>query len=273
MGVVRASPDENPNLVLAMHMDSQECQRDVSPVTCARRQGHREVVGTLVCFPWSVHKLLGHSNEKAQKRLEAMSTGPYGIRDLKAVLEGTGLKMVWQKLQDPILPESLLPGSYVFGQKGHMVGVHIREDHSVEVYDNCRPGGVGRFSPKSYYCAWKVEPLLMHCFPWSVHRLLGDSNEDAQRRLEAMSSGPHEVRHIRAALEGTGVKLVRQKLQDPLLPESLSPGNYIFGQAGHVIGVCVREDHSLDVHDNKSATGIGHFSPADYSCAWKLASD
>lgn len=90
--VVRASPDENPNLVLAMHMDSQECQRDVSPATCARRQGHREVVGTLVCFPWSVHKLLGHSNEKAQKRLEAMSTGPYGIRDLKAVLEGTGLK-------------------------------------------------------------------------------------------------------------------------------------------------------------------------------------
>merc|ERR1712072_636106 len=140
-----------------------------------------------------------------------------------------------------------------------MVGVFIAEDHSVVVHNNCSPWGVGHFNPKSYYRAYKVcfeddtaitttaptnkhttphtlstnnTPLTendknqQHCFPWSVCKLLGQSNMEAQRRLKEMLGGPYEIRDVRAALEGTGVKLVWFKLPSPLLPESFPAGNY-----------------------------------------------
>jgi len=221
--------------------------------------------------------LLGDSNVKAQKRLEAMTKGTYGIRDMKAALEGTGVKLVRQKLEDPILPESLLPGSYVFGVcRVHVIGVRVREDRSVEVHDNLCPGGIGQFPLGGDVSAWRVSlPEVVGqkiSFPWSVHRFLGCSNEAARRRLEAMSSGPYGIHDMEAALEGTGVELVRLKLQDSHLIESLLPGNYILGRRGHVIGLCVREDHSLEVHDNECPAGIGQFSLAAYRYAWKLSS-
>lgn len=287
---MRVTLGQNSSSAMAKHMESQECRRGSQAERLVTRMGcfqkDVEVVGRLVCFPWSVHKLLGHSNEKSRKRLEAMTNGPYGIRDMKAALAGTGVSLARLKLEPPMLLESLSPGSYVFGKRGHMVGVCVSEDHDVKVHDNL--GFLGKFSPAEYYCAWKVcftncledGPKLDHrevvgeqvCFPWSVHKLLGDSNTDAQKRLEAMSKGPYGIHDIRAALEGTGVKLVRQKLQDQPLPESLSSGSYVVGRRGHVIGLCVREDHSLEVYDNTCLDGVGQFSPADYYCAWKLSS-
>jgi hypothetical protein len=92
---------------------------------------------------------------------------------------------------------------------------------------------------------------------------------DAQWRLREMSDGPHEIRDVRAALDGTGVKVVLLKLP---LPQSLPEGNYIFGRKGHVVGVCVRGDGVLQVYDNKDNDGLGEFSSADYCRVWKLSS-
>jgi len=217
-----------------------------------------------------------------------MSNGPYGIRDIKRALLGTGVELEKYELQDAISLESLSPGSYVFGSTCHMIGACVREDHSVEVHDNLSFTKAARFSPSRYSCAYKL--FMTNCFddgakreprevvgklvsfPWSVHKLLGHANEDAQRCLEAMSSGPYRLSDIEASLKETGVSLVQQNLEE-LLQESLLPGNYLFGRrGGHVIGLCVREDHSLEVHDKGCPGGIGHFSPASYYCAWRLLS-
>jgi hypothetical protein len=82
-----------------------------------------------------------------------------------------------------------------------------------------------------------------------------------------MKNGPYGPRDIRAALEGTGVRLALQfgKKDEPRTPESLGPGLYVFGVPGHMIGVCVRDDYSVEVHDN-----IGGYSPGNAYCAWKL---
>jgi len=120
------------------------------------KQHPREVLGKLVSFPWSVHKLLGHANEDAQGRLEAMSSGPYRLSDIEATLEGTGVTLVQQKLED-LLQESLLPGNYIFGRRGgHVIGLRVQQDNSLEVHDNKMPGGIGHFSPADYYCAWRL---------------------------------------------------------------------------------------------------------------------
>merc|ERR1712046_273768 len=128
-------------------MGSQECQ--------ATQPAQRKdtVVGRLVCFPFSAHKLLGQSNDKARKRLEAMTNGPYGIRDMRDALRGTGVQLVLQfgKNDEPQLAESLPPGDYVFGLPAHMIGVCVGEDHSVKVHDN-----IGGYSPAEAYCAWKL---------------------------------------------------------------------------------------------------------------------
>lgn len=144
---VRAAADEDPRLVLEKHLDSQEC---LAAQLVERKE---TVVGKLVCFPFSVHKLLGHSNDKAKKRLEAMTNGPYGPRDIRDAIRGTGVKLVLQfgKNDEPQLPDSLPPGDYVFGVPGHMIGVCVRDDHSVEVHDN-----IGGYSPAEAYCAWKL---------------------------------------------------------------------------------------------------------------------
>lgn len=260
-----------------------------------------EVRGYMVCFPYSVHKLLGNSHKKVKKRLVAMTEGLYGFSDIKAALLGTDVKIKKLDMEFPVFPESLEPGSYVFGSRGHMVGVRVFQDHSVRVHDNMYRSGIGCFEPTRYYCVWKVsfegdvptKPISsasentefstdirpdsewnakrqqQHCFPWSVCKLLGRSNMDAQRRLKEMSGGPYEIRDVRAALDGTGVKLVLLKLP---LPQSLPEGNYIFARKGHVVGVCVREDGVLQVYDNKDTDGLGEFSSADYSRVWKLSS-
>jgi hypothetical protein len=272
--VVAFDADGDPRVRWLNGKEDHYSKLDIEPVADV---DEREVRGRDVCFPWSVHKLLGNSNKKAKKRLEAMTNGMYGFPDIKAALQGTGVKIVQLDLEFPVIPESLEPGSYVFGEKGHMVGVCIRGDHSVVVHDNGYTSGVGRFRPRNYYRAYKLcfedDTKQQHCFPWSVSRLLGQSNMDAQKRLKEMSDGPYEIRDLRAALEGTGVELVGLKLQNSLLPESLPAGNYVLGRKGHVVGVCVRDDGGLEVHDNQNPNGIGQCSLADYCCAWKLLSN
>jgi hypothetical protein len=278
-------------------MESQECQREnafrilsraselISAVRSAISSKEDEVRGWCVCFPYSVHKLLGNSHKNVKKRLEAMTDGMYGVPDIKAALLGTDVKIEKLGLEFPVFPESLEPGSYVFGKHGHMVGVRIFQDHSVMVHDCMCCSGIGRFEPTLYYRAWKVcfegdittkescsewnAEYQQHCFPWSVRKLLRQSNMDAQRRLKEMSGGPYEIRDVRAALEGTGVKLVALKMP---LPQSLPEGKYILGRKGHVVGVCVRQSGGLQVYDNADIDGLREFSLADYCCAWKLSS-
>merc|ERR1719316_430213 len=100
-------------------MESQECHRNRRERASSAPQDQgceTEVRGSLVCFPFSVHKLLGNSNLKAKKRLEAMTNGMYGYNDIATALLGTGVKLVRLDLEFPVFPESLEPGSYVFGQ-------------------------------------------------------------------------------------------------------------------------------------------------------------
>jgi hypothetical protein len=256
-------------------MESQECHReDANLMSTINKED--EVRGKLVCFPYSVHKLLGNSNKKVKRRLEAMTNGMYGLPDIKAALLGTDVKIEKLDVEFPVFPQDLEPGSYVFGEPNHMVGVRIFPDHSVMVHDNCARCCIGRFRARKYYRAWKVcfegdLPIKeLHCLPWSVCKLLGRSNMDAQIRLQDMSAGPYEIRDVRAALEGTGAKLVALKMP---LPQSLPEGTYVLGRKGHVVGVHVREDGVLQVYDNTDMDGVGEFPIADYCCAWKLSSN
>lgn len=303
---VRVNFGENANVALKRHMESQACQRDPGEYAHLAQDEVDEVRGALVCFPYSVHKVLGQSNMQAKQRLEAMTRGMYVSTDIKNALLGTGVKIVELDLEFPVFPKDLEPGSYVFGLRAHMVGVCIADDHTAIVHDNLAADGVGEFRPKSYYRAWKVcfegdaqvmtntptdkHPIQravqgapsaestqhteddqeqQHCFPWSVRKLLRQSNMCAERQLKAMADGPYEIHDVRRALEGTGVKLVGRKLQNP---NSLPAGDYILGQIGHVVGVCVREDGGLDVYDKRNPNRIADFSFADYCCAWKLSS-
>jgi len=70
--------------------------------------------------------------------------------------------------------------------------------------------------------------------------------------LEMMSNGPYGIRDIKRALLGTGVDLEKYELQDDVSLENLSPGRYVFGSTCHMIGVCIQEDRSVEVHDNIS---------------------
>lgn len=117
------------------------------------------------------------------------------------------------------------------------------------------------------------------CFPWSVHKLLGCSNEDARFRLQEMANGPYYRPAIMEKLKGTGVSLTELKHHGAKKNEKCScdtctalklealrePGNYIIGKVsgiGHVIGVHVLDDGSLRVHDNLCRNGVGQFSPS-----------
>merc|ERR1719453_1290000 len=171
--------------------------------------------------------------------------------------------------------ESLSPGKYAFGDAVHMIGVCIGDDHRVEEMHDNLMGSARQFRPRMYSSAYKLCMTSSPCneakqerrevvgklvsFPWSVHKLLGQANENAQKRLEGMSSGPYRLSDIETTLQGTGVTLVQQDH----LQEQLPPGRYIFGRkGGHVVGLCVREHEPLEVHDNKAPGGVGHFSTA-----------
>jgi hypothetical protein len=89
----------------------------------------------------------------AHRRLKEMSGGPYEIRDVRAALDGTGVNLVLLKLP---LPQSLPEGNYIFAREGHVVGVCVREQGVVQVYDNKDNDGLGEFFSADYCRVWKL---------------------------------------------------------------------------------------------------------------------
>merc|ERR1712139_50013 len=91
---------------------------------------------------------------------------------------GTGVKLVGLKLQNLLLPESLPAGNYVLGRNGHVVGVCVREDGGLEVYDSQDTDGIGEFCFADYFCAWKLsskelerQVLVPVALEWPVREL------------------------------------------------------------------------------------------------------
>jgi hypothetical protein len=257
------------------------------------------VDGPDTCFPYSLHKLLGNSNEKARFRLQEMANGPYFRPAILEKLKGTGVSLTElkhkgvKKKKGPCSCEACTaqkreamrePGKYVVAQYwnemvGHVRGVHVLEDGSFQVHDCAATwhegyGRAGRWSPSLIesqphnYVMWKLSSGAETnrevigedvSFPWSVHKLLDGYANENARNALEKMS---KGPYVASDVKDAleGTGVELKGLKNPMF---LPGSSYIIGRKSpgpHVFGLRVREDGRLDVYDNLCPSGVEQFS-------------